>query len=124
LVRWETINDHKILFVIQVAWTGALSSVLLGLWRLWAHHIDTAIVRLYPAIYLSERFLPPGEVCTIRPPNGTVPLSHDEINRGVEYQRVQNKDFGGRGHRMFDGIAASVIIAFALSACCWLRLKE
>jgi hypothetical protein len=116
-VRWEALlgqpPDNR-LFATQVAWAGALSSLLIGLWRYSSRVLDNDIVRTYPAIYLSERLLLPQEICTISPPKGVQPLSFTAITNGIEYRKVQNKDFGGRGHAGVDWIGVVLIVVFTV----------
>jgi hypothetical protein len=117
-VRWETLlgqHSDPRLFATQIAWASALSSLLIGFWRYWSHVVDNDIVRVYPAIYLSERLVLPPQLCTISPPNGEAPLSSEAISSGIEYRQIQNKDFGGRGHTCLDVVGGVLIVLFAVS---------
>lgn len=122
-VRWETglgqSPDDWQRVAIQVAWAGALSSILIGLWRFYAHYLDHAIIRLYPALYLCERVLLPIEVCTLIPPSGVQPISKTDIDAGVNYQDVHDKDFGGRGHPFIDCVGGITVVLFGF-ATAWL----
>jgi len=118
-VHWEALlgqHPDGRLFATQVAWAGALSSLVIGLWRYWSRRVDNDLVRLYPAIYLSERLLLPPEVCTISPPTKTAPLTSTMIAGGIEYRPFPNKDFGGRGHGCLDWTGTVLIFLFAVSS--------
>ncbi len=116
LVQWDTLGgaqpDHE-LFATQIAWASALSSLLLGFWRLYARNIDDSIVSLYPVMYLCERAIVPSEACTFNPPAGKQTLSQNDLSHGLAWVKVRNRDFGGRGHSVLDWIAAVLIAGFA-----------
>ena len=128
LVQWDALRgqepDHA-LFATQIAWASALSSLLLGFWRLYARHLDDSIISLYPVMYLCERALLPGEICTLKPPSGAELLSKADLGRGLAWVRVRNRDFGGRGHSVLDWIAGLLIVAFgaiSVLTASWLRV--
>lgn len=72
LVKWDVLNGQNTdyeLFAIQIGWAGAVSSIFLGIWRLYVRYVDGSITRLYPAIYWCELTLNiPKELSSIRPP--------------------------------------------------------
>lgn len=102
------------LFATQIAWASALSSILIGIWRVYAHYLYHAIVELYPAIYLHERALVPRELCTLKPPQDVTALDLGTAQGAIKYIKVRDKDFGSGGHGMFDLIAGIVIVAFGM----------
>jgi len=118
-VRWEAAfqqsPDWKRV-AIQVAWAGALSSIIIGLWRFYAHYLDHAIIGLYPALYLCERALLPTEVCTLKQPANVTQITKKNIIDGLDYTEVKDKDFGGRGHPFIDGISIFAIILFGFAS--------
>ena len=75
-------------------------------------------------MYLCERALVPGEICTLKPPTGVELVSKDDLGRELAWRKVRNRDFGGRGHSVLDWIAGLLIVAFgAVSVFTPLRLK-
>lgn len=117
-VKWDALLTDSELFAIQLAWAGALSSLLVGLWRLYAHYLYNHIVRLYPTIYLHESAIVPHELCTIHPPKGRdiKPLAMGKARGNVKYITVHHKDFDGGGHGGFDLIAGAVIVVFGVAS--------
>ena len=117
LVRWDFLygkmENHE-LFAIQVAWASGLSSIFLGLWRLYARSLDASIIRLYPAIYLCELEIIPAEISSIEPPRKVPVLTKDLISQGLDWEKVQNKDFRGRSHTEIDWIVVIFIFAFSV----------
>lgn len=115
LLPWNAIfgeNADPELFSTLVAFSGALSSLLIGFWRFRVRNTDDAIVALYPAMYLAERTLGiPSEVCTIKPPLKLAPLTKADIVAGVAYVTICNRQMGGRGHSVGDWIAVGFIVA-------------
>jgi len=100
------------MFSIQIAWASALSSVLLGLWRFYARYLDDAIIHMYPAIYICESSLIHEKLRTIKPPKNIRPLSSCIDYKNIGWINVYNRDFGSRGHQVFDFIAGILVVAF------------
>ena len=67
------------LFATETAWAGALSSIVIGVWRIYERQLHAAVIRLYPVIYLCERLALPAEVCMIHPPDKAKELSKSQI---------------------------------------------
>ena len=118
LLRFDTVmkptGTDWTLLANEAAWAGALSSVVIGFWRLFGRELDADIIRLYPAIYLCERTLLPPEVCTIKPPQGMVALPSVDSSGVFEYKNVSNAAFGGRLHGLLDWLGVSLIVGFSL----------
>lgn len=114
ILRLDHSTDQQI--ATQVGWAGALASLLIGLWRYYAHFLDHGIVRLYPALYLSERAILPPQVCLLNPPQNVPPLTLEDIERGIRFQDVREKDFGSRGHIAVDTISAALIVLFGTAS--------
>lgn len=114
-VNWDAYlgeNTSHELFATQIAWASMLSSLFLGLWRLYMRYLDGATIRLYPVLYRCERELIPEEICTIKPPNKVQSISKDDVSDTFDWITVHYKDFGGRGHGVLDCFACVLIIAF------------
>lgn len=117
-IHWDSLlnetKNHK-LFAIQLAWASGLSSIFLGLWRLYARFLDAAIIQLYPAIYLCEVEILPEEICSIKNPKNITRLTKELILKGIKWIVVRNKDFGGRGHGVIDWIVVIIILLFVFA---------
>jgi hypothetical protein len=117
-LKWDmllenTQSSHKV-FAIQLAWAGGLSSILLGLWRIYARFLDSAIIKLYPAMYLCEREIIPKEISIFKPPGKEPFLANNFVLQNVIWKDVRNKDFGSRGHQFVDWIAVILIVLFSV----------
>lgn len=133
MLKWETVlgqgqSQDWELFAIQAAWAGALSSLLIGFWRYYAHFLDYGIVRLYPTLYICERALLPAQVCTLDPPNPDPRKPLDVITRSdiagaIDYREVHVKDFRGRGHGVIDAIGGACVVLFGVASV-WLGVRS
>ena len=116
-ISWDSLygetQNHE-MFSVQLAWASGLSSIFLGLWRLYARSLDASIIRLYPAIYLCELEIIPNEISSIKPPKNVTPLTKDLISQDIDWKKVRNKDFGGRCHNVIDCIVVIFIFAFSV----------
>jgi hypothetical protein len=118
LIRWDAVTkptgiDWE-LFAREAAWAGAIASLVIGIWRIFARELDAEIIRLYPALYLCERTLLPSEVCTIKPPRGVTELSEIGSDSQFEYRVIGNAAFGSRLHGFLDWLGVASIIGFGL----------
>lgn len=105
--------DSTVDLATGVALASALSSLLIGVWRLYSRILDNAIVAMYPMLYLCERVLVPGPACTFPTPKGIPPLTQEQAAGKLDWTtRVRTVDFGHRLHRGTDVIAWIVIGAF------------
>jgi hypothetical protein len=109
-------HSTPVQLAMEVGWAGSLTSILIGCWRYYAHFLDHAIVRQYPAMYLSERAILPPEVCTLRPPEGVSPITEKDIELGVAFEDVYEKAFGSRGHVALDFIAGGIVNLCAVAS--------
>lgn len=75
--------------------------------------MDHSIVQLYPAIYLSERFLVPKAAGTIKPPKD-MKWIEGQADDEIEYAPVQHSVFRARGHDVLDAAAVTAIAGFAI----------
>lgn len=119
LVRWDALEGktpNPELFATQIGWAGAVSSFLLGVWRLHARNLDDSIIRLYPVSYLLESAVIPENIRTIKPPKGVQTLSKGQASGELSWAKVRNRDFRGRGHHFLDLIASLLIIAFGVTS--------
>ena len=118
LIRWDLIlkqvQPDWALFATEAAWAGALSSIVVGVWRLYERQLDQEVVRLYPGIYLCERLVLPAEVCVVNPPKGVAALSKAAILDGFDFRDIPNTEHGGRGHNFEDLIGAISIVVFSI----------
>ena len=117
VVKWDALMrlpPDLELFATQIAWASALSSILIAIWRVYAHQLYHGIVKLYPTIYLHERALVPPELCALKPPQDVKALDLSTAQGAIKYIKVRDKDFGSGGHGMFDLIAGIVIVAFGM----------
>jgi len=118
LVKLDVLNltpPQNEQLAIQVGWASTVSSILLGLWRVYAHWLDRDIIRLYPGVYLYERVLNiPEQLSLIDRPENTEKLSKEDIHSGVVWEDIYNHRFGHRGHQYMDLIACIIIILFGI----------
>jgi hypothetical protein len=116
-VKWELLlgdNPSPEMFSTEVAWASSISSILIGLWRLYVRFLDGAIIQLYPAIYICERALIPEEICTMKSPNKIKSISRVKNYENLDWVTVCYKDFGGRGHHLIDSIAFFFVVLFGM----------
>jgi hypothetical protein len=105
----------------------AISSIIVGLWRLYVQYLDNQIASLYPEIVLYEAMLP---VITPR----LTGIRHHLVNNckslegiftaslkpeqqaEVVARLVRERHIGSRGHRLFNlGAAFFIAVLFAIS---------
>lgn len=110
---------------------GALSAVLLGLWRLYTRHIDDHLANLYPDLLLCEGVLRlPYDRGTSGYLAKAVPhvkelLTSSELSvqdrvKGIE-ALVKEKHAGDRGHMWMDVLSLLIVIiitVFSVLAAC------
>lgn len=127
LLNWGALVGQSAdfeLFATQVAWASALSSILLGFWRLYAHYLDDNIMKLYAVMYVCERTLLPPRLGTLSPPKALPALEREHLNAPLLWQEVHNSDFGGRAHGVLDWIAGGFVALFgAISLATALHLR-
>ncbi len=104
----------------------AISSFMLGLWRLYTRHIDNHIAQLYPELLFYEGLLGvPSEYSTSRylmkavgrvdrilslPDEG---LTRDKKREGIT-KLVESKHIGRRAHKWLDhGVLLAIVVMFA-----------
>jgi hypothetical protein len=107
----------------------ALSSLLLGLWRVYTRHIDDHIANLYPDFLLSEEMLQvPSDRGTCGYLRKAVPGLQRHLNGKLSVNAisclVKLKRMGNRGHFKIDLIALGAIIVMSLTSIillgfCW-----
>jgi len=110
----------------------SVSSILIGLWRLYTRYIDNQIANLYPDFLLYEGTL------SVPPDHGScgylirnVPNVDLILNANINLDKkingikelVERKCIGNRGHILFD-IFAIVIIVMLLAASIIIRLTK
>lgn len=118
LMRWDLILQQNQfdwgLFARQAAWAGALSSIVLAVWRIYARMFVAQIFRLYPGLYLCERLVLPPEVCTVNHPDPTAALSREDITQGFDFRDFTNKQLENRSDTLEDRAAVAAIVAFSV----------
>jgi hypothetical protein len=110
--------DAPELLIRQLAWASGLSSIFIGFWRLYVHHTDNSIVKLYPILYLYEHLFLDEKLCTIKTPKNISISSNTYKDSNIDFIKIKYKDFGFRGHLTQDIIALSIIIFFSLLTIC------
>lgn len=92
----------------RVAWGSGLTSLLLGLWRLYVRYVDNTITHLYPAIARYEDVLgiPPEDssLLGLRLKFGSLELIREKI---------KSREIGTRKHLLFDWVALIVVSGMA-----------
>jgi len=115
---WEAMTAEEL--AIRVASAGAISSVLLAVWRWQARYTDNAIVGLNAATRLAEgELLPLDFLCTVKKPDiacARLAFSLDTVDSDATPIQVPNTAYGSRGHTLLDVFALLLTLLPGLAA--------
>jgi hypothetical protein len=105
---------------------GAITAILIGVWRCYTHYIDNEIVELYPEIVRCELLLsvPPdqgiiGYLCKHVPSLTRELAAENDVADKIDSikQAIKHKKIGYRGHLRFDILSLVVILSFIVIGC-------
>lgn len=91
-----------------MGWAGGLSSVVIGLWRLYARSLDNGIAKLYPSIWYYEREVGVAVENSLVLKSRKDWPSVEALRKGVE-----DRIIGTRGHLSFDVVALVLVLLMA-----------
>ena len=132
LLKDISTTDHNDFF-IKIGLASSISSLFLGVRRVYMHFIDNSIVSLYPMLYLLESTIVSRELRDIKIPeknkrnreNSNDKLNNNEVIKDlpiltsldfdkISFTSITAKEFGPRGHFAFDISTIILIIIFCL----------